>query len=412
MLFEPYADIRELPALLAQTAEIGTSRAWRDRFDRCEADARRNPMITPYLDDWFGLERAMGRSQIYLNQTGRFPMRSAGLLELRLFSFAAMLVRVHAQLSSTAKRRMEGRVRSGLDGDNTLAGLAFELQSAANLMHRGVDIHWHDIESNGGFDFLARKDAIEVEIECKTFSADLGRKIHRRRHHQFIELIQPALMKVEQPIFVDVVLATRLHGSEVPALAHATTRALQTLKDIEGPDPYSIVLTQFDQADSPFSDLSTITEDKIKEFVAQRFGSVNDNVVALMNAKGGVGLVAIRCQQPDEVVMGMHRQLKAAAAQLSGKRPGFVRAQMMDISAEEFRELFAAHEQPGNSIGLTALLMRFFAGEQRRHVHTLSFSTHGEMVSHSAGINERGPAHYWVNRMHPACDDASMKIFA
>jgi hypothetical protein len=40
-------------------------------------------------------------------------------------------------------------------------------------MLHGVNVDWHDLENNGGYDFLARHGDLEAEIECKTFGADV-----------------------------------------------------------------------------------------------------------------------------------------------------------------------------------------------------------------------------------------------
>jgi hypothetical protein len=127
-------------------------------------------------------ELAMGRVSAYKKSTGRLPkVMTADTAMRRLFAFAAMLARVYERLPTHAQTALAGRVRGALKDDNGLASVAFELRVAANLMLHGVDIDWHDLDNNGGSDFLARHGNLEAEIECKTFSADVGQKIHRRR---------------------------------------------------------------------------------------------------------------------------------------------------------------------------------------------------------------------------------------
>lgn len=55
------------------------------------------------------------------------------------------------------------------------------LKVAAHLKSRGFSACFHDLESGGGFDFLAFSNTIHLEVECKFLSADIGRKLHRRR---------------------------------------------------------------------------------------------------------------------------------------------------------------------------------------------------------------------------------------
>jgi uncharacterized UPF0146 family protein len=56
-----------------------------------------------------------------------------------------------------------------------------ELAVAAHLSRAGFDVEFTDIEDRARFDLLAQKEDIRLEVDCKTASGDVGRKIHRRR---------------------------------------------------------------------------------------------------------------------------------------------------------------------------------------------------------------------------------------
>jgi hypothetical protein len=75
-------------------------------------------------------------------------------------------------LSDRGKAVLLGRIRKGLD--EGLWPLQHELRIAANLSKRGWDIHFHDFEEGGGFDFLVTKDGITYEVEGKAISAFTG----------------------------------------------------------------------------------------------------------------------------------------------------------------------------------------------------------------------------------------------
>ena len=75
-------------------------------------------------------------------------------------------------LSEAAKRRLHGRIRKGLvEG---LWPLQHEFAVAANLSKRGYDLFFHDLEEDGGYDFLATKDHSKFEIETKAVSLFTG----------------------------------------------------------------------------------------------------------------------------------------------------------------------------------------------------------------------------------------------
>jgi len=58
-----------------------------------------------------------------------------------------------------------------------LAPFAHELAVPVHLWSAGFDVQFADIEGRSRFDILERKDDLELEIDCKTASGDVGRQI-------------------------------------------------------------------------------------------------------------------------------------------------------------------------------------------------------------------------------------------
>ena len=50
-----------------------------------------------------------------------------------------------------------------------------------HLFSKGFDVELSDIESIQSFDFLASKEDVQYEVECKSVTADIGRPIHQRK---------------------------------------------------------------------------------------------------------------------------------------------------------------------------------------------------------------------------------------
>lgn len=109
------------------------------------------------------------------------PFRVENMAEYELVAFAAGTVRSYERLSASGGGRLRGILLDGLKEDKGLSSVQHEITTAVHLMSRGFDVEFHDMEHGGDFDFVARKEDVETEVECKMFSADLGRKIHRRR---------------------------------------------------------------------------------------------------------------------------------------------------------------------------------------------------------------------------------------
>ena len=104
-------------------------------------------------------------------------MKSVTIDRYRLFAFMASVVSIYERLSTKGQKRLRGMILGGLR-DNGLTPLQQEMGVAAHLFWRGFDVFFSDIETGlGGFDFLATKDGIEIEVECKRIGLSLGRKI-------------------------------------------------------------------------------------------------------------------------------------------------------------------------------------------------------------------------------------------
>jgi hypothetical protein len=77
-----------------------------------------------------------------------------------------------------------------------LTSLALEMGVAVHLWNGGYDVEFTDLENRAQFDFLARKDGVELEVDCKTASGDVGRPIHRLRALNLFNQIQSPIRDI------------------------------------------------------------------------------------------------------------------------------------------------------------------------------------------------------------------------
>jgi hypothetical protein len=427
MLFDAHVYTAEMPALLARAVQIATPAACRRRTEAFASQIRANPLITHYVNERFPIERAWDQVLRYKNSTGRLPSivdEESPALH-RLFAFAAMAARVHHRLSPRGQKTLAGRIRGGLTDDNGLASLAYEMQIAAHLMLQGFDVIFHDIENGGGFDFLASRDGLEIEVECKAFSGDIGRKIHLRRQYQLGGLIYPALastLKNRGSTFIEITLPKRLNGSDLPVLADLISGALREENQLPGPSPCSLRIEPFSIGGSPFNldeRPPKVNKDDIASFVQEQFGTETQNYLLLMSRGAGAVIVALTSRQPDGVLKGIYKQLKSAADQLSGGRPGFICGHFLDMAPDDLLEISEAPKTTNKPTGLHIMMTAFFRNVQRSHVHTVKFSTpgilrtsryvDGDMLKVQSG--EQGPAFVLTNKAHPLADDDRLRVF-
>jgi hypothetical protein len=83
-----------------------------------------------------------------------------------LYGFLISAQRIHAGLPQAAIIRFEGALRGALKDSNGLRPFAYEVGIAAHLMRKKWDVEFADLCGTARFDFLARQDSIEIEVEC------------------------------------------------------------------------------------------------------------------------------------------------------------------------------------------------------------------------------------------------------
>jgi hypothetical protein len=158
-----------------------------------EQSEQKNPfLIASHFRDNFPLEYALSKARKYKKNTGRLPKGNEFDL---LYGFLITAQRMDAELPQVAKRRFEGALRGTLNDANGLRPFAYEVGIAAHLIGKKWDVEFTDLCGTARFDFLARQDNIEIEVECKTTSGDTGRKIHRKEVYRLVNLILPTMQQ-------------------------------------------------------------------------------------------------------------------------------------------------------------------------------------------------------------------------
>lgn len=380
MHFDTSANLDAIATFCRRAKEIATIAVWRRRWEIFQKQLTKNPLLREYIEQHFPIECAMYEFDRYHRITGRIPrtniVEDSGLFGL--YKFCSILSRVYDRLPPTAKSRLSGRLRGALLGDEGISSIAFELSTCVHLMLRGFDVTWNDLEGNGGFDFLAVKNNIEFEVECKTFSADVGRKIHLRRQYQLGGLIHGALwdtLAIQSPLFVDIVLPDRLSGGDIEPISRAVIKALRLNIDSLGPSPCTVTLRSFEIEDSPLKDFAKsgqFVRDDVEKFIGQRFNCVCRHFT-IMGNKGKLAVVAIRSLAEDDVIKGIYRSLKSGSNQFSGDRPAMLCAQLQDVSGVQLGDLAKVR---GN--GLEVVATNLFKNTDRNYLHSVIFSAAGD----------------------------------
>ncbi|MDE0418450.1 MAG: hypothetical protein OXI95_16165 [bacterium] len=423
MYFSPEVTENELPGLIRQFTDITGWRPWEKRLRWLEAQVATSTAMPYFWHERFELELAFAAMRKRHKTSGRYPRKNPAIEQQRFLSFVAMLVRCHSVSTQPAKTRLRGMILDSLKKDYGLGPLAYEMKIAAHLMSKGFDVTFHDLETGGGYDFLAVKDDLQLQVECKFVSGDIGRQIHLKRLYQFGEYLTPKLQTVLDQlrggVFVHVKIPGRLHGQETQ---HSII-SQEVISAIGGQNNHStsnhnhVLASTFSIDSSPFAKLrpQDLRAEHLDEFALSRFGIRKKNMLVLFRPHRHAVIVALQSEKDDKVLTGIHQQLKdAASKQFTGALPAVMCCHLADIDETD---LLGLQHKGDQGIGLDYMTADLI--QRRPQLLAVTYTAPGsiERYRHSSGQfeqrsqRERGPAYTISNPNHPLAGDPRYTIF-
>lgn len=184
----------DVPEVLQEFVQIAGPEIWEKRLVWLEKEVGRETGMRRFWSERCGLELGLMMVAWEYLDTGEIAVRELSTQQQRFLSFAAMVVRCHERLRDPARKRLEGMLRDATKQDTGLGPLAYEMKIAAQLMRKGFDVEFRDLDGKKGCDFLATSDNASAEVECKFMSGDIGRKVHRKRLYQLGDRIMETML--------------------------------------------------------------------------------------------------------------------------------------------------------------------------------------------------------------------------
>jgi hypothetical protein len=411
MIFDQKLDVNAMPALISDIFRIAPYGLWKKRFSFFHEQEKRNPLLSEYFDNQFALERVFEAVRRYRNETGRYP--GVDQVNYELFSFLALVKLVHERLSETGRFNLQSSIRDGLKDEKGLGPLATELRTSGQLMGRGFDVEFTDLEGRQRYDLLASNGELEIEIDCKAPSGDVGRRIHKSRFRAFANELMPSVRELAEcggGHLVHVTIPGNLHEDRKfeRELLEEAIRVVQGKIRGEDEGPSSRVSVQtFEVAGSPFEGKGPVPLDIVSEFVKSQFGLEDVNAVCDWQPGHAAGIVSMQSIKKDRVVGGVYRQLKdSAQKQFSTRRPAMLCVQLREVTGPQLREL---GKEPVN--GLAAIATKLFSGDRRSHLACVSFVSPSGTPTRTrtiipggvlrTGLQDIGAAYTFANPKHP-----------
>jgi hypothetical protein len=314
-------------------------------------------------------------------------------------------------------------LRHALKSDDGFGPLAFEMKTVAHLMKRGFNVEFHDIDEGGGFDYLATNEDVEIEIECKFVSGDIGRQLHLKEFHQLSTILRPVISDALDQRNGGYLALITIPGKLEPnnqqhqKICSQLKQALVNREFKEKIDGYEISVSDIPITDDLFDRISqgAGSLNDLRRFLFDKHGIENRNVVFYSNPKKGIIFVVVGSAKKDTVLKAMHSELKASARrQFSGDRPGILCCYLAELSQKELLDL-RNHQDEG--IGLQFMVSDLIA--RRPKIHSVVFTTPGSVEIQRSetetwrhlSVQENSSAYTFSNPDHQLATDPRYDIF-
>jgi hypothetical protein len=408
----------ELPGILRRLWEIAPYGLWESRADELALQERQNRHFATYFNERFAIERAIYEIVHHERQSGRLPRIESplGAKCYGAFAFAATLVRVYQRLSEGGRKRLRASVGHYLKSPDGLVPLDLEMTTAGHLWSVGFDVQFADLEGEAQFDLLATKDGMELEIDCRVFSADVGRAVHRRRMLQVANQLERTLVSMIQRgegAVVRIVLPGALHGNDdyVKAVVDLAAQALRKRASISDGKIGEVLFSEFHPERGPFGESAPPSQQALGAFLTAIVGASNIHAVSFHKPGEGVIIVTIESKRHDNIVDASYEQLKRKAkAQFSKRRPAALVVRLTDLMAGDIDLL---GQQPGS--GFWMIAERLFKGEDRQHLITVAFVAPARVLTRIAGprghqYQDKGRLFAIKNDNHPLAGDSRLRL--
>lgn len=412
----------EVVQLLQALRNITGSEAWVRRFEWLRRELSENPLMGDWLRERCAIELAMqevlSSSPLVPNQ----PLELHTRAQYELVAFAAGTVRCYEHLSEGGRRRLRGVLLDGLKEDKGLLSVQHEITTAVHLMSRGFNVEFQDMEHGRGVDFIARKDNVEIEIECKMFSADLGRKIHRRRSATLCKALADVLAKTYNSATKGLIVAVTIPDRLTPAhdqhreIEKAVRTGLLRGEALTQTEHCTVRIWDFPIKDSPFNKApEKLSKDEIDRFVKTRTGRSNANLMILFSPGQRAVILSVVSEKADEVLAGMRRQLREAVkGQFSRTRPAMLAVQLHALTADQLVSLAQSDSTSrAAATGLQIMTSDLLQRPSSAHIHTIVYRSH-VMINNNdldGTTSGAGPSYLIKNRNHPLYGDLRYGIF-
>ncbi len=286
--------------------------------------------------------------------------------------------------------------------------MVFEIEVATHLMNKGFQVDFNDLDGYGQNDYIAIKNNVKVEIECKYISRDKGRQIHRKDLQNFASKLESEFNNMLNSIAVStllvVTLSERLSSSamEHDNIIGQIRHALGISRVQQSADISKIDIKRHEDAD-----LQYVGKRQLLDNIKERFDLKDNMILAAVRHDGIILAIALESKKQDKILDAIYRELKQSAQkQFSGQEPAILCCYLDGTTGEELESM---RDKDGQHTKLNNIAKRLM--QSRPQVLSISFSVVDEVVRHGNKISMQGKSYTVRNEKHEYFDDMRYFIF-
>lgn len=404
MRFAPSARWRDAPTYVTRFISLIGWNNITDRIDQLEALTRQSPIAGHHLSELAITERTLVDLHRQIRSRGRLKTDRPAEVHA-ILSFATMIVEIERRLSSAGSDQLRGRLRDALRSERGFEPLRHEMIAASHMLRDGWDITLVDLEGLENFDILATDGEIELELECKTASVDMGRKLHRRDIYRLLDACHDAFsvaaVNPEATILIELTVADRLptRDADFNAIAAHLNHIAQHEPEgeYEG-EEYRIRKRLLDVPGNSMRRPESLRETLPDEFPNPDFHA------GIFGIGDSTALLVVRSDKPDQKLAYLYKQLKRAHEQFSGWRASSLWVNVEDVEPEAWRHL-------KDQSGLQHFTSRYLGSPSRDNVCFVAYSSLAEYIERDDETQERGLLLHYDNTECRFHNDRFSRIF-
>lgn len=408
--------------LLNQLIEITGQEPWRRKFEALARQRTENWLLRDYQRERHGIEIGFNELLEEYRTTRVLPLTIRDQLQYCLYAFGVPTVQIYQSLSAAGRRRLRGMLLDGLKPDNNLLSLQHEIMTAVWLVDSGFDVEFNDIENGSGVDFIASREGLELEVECKMVTGDLCRKIHKRKvlmlYRYLLDTLTQICQSAKTGMVIRITVPDRLNCQPAQLDGIARAVAIGVLNGTATTKtPHGIVeALEFPIPGSPFDTdtVAEITRESIENFIYTQSGRENINLLPVFYPRKFAVVVLIESAKPDDVLKGISRALREACKkQFSQTRPGHLAVQFQDPTAKQMEDLARDDASGfGKASALQTMTSDLLLSRDRTHIHSVSYRSSAELLPLSGQPNtvaEQGCGSFTINPLNPYSADPRLR---